>query len=272
MSELNIEAFNPTVAELQRLADQSRAVDTTDLKAVKETRLEMKKARVEISKKGKEMRDGANAFAKAVIAKEKELIAIIEPEEERLEAVEEEAKAAQLREERKAILPHRKERLASLNDGIEVEDEELLDMDGPAFEGYFNKRMADKNEADRAEIARQQAEQDAAAKALEDEKNARDREEKARKDERESIEREQKEKEEREAKEKAEAEAKELADKEAAEKAEADRKAKLEADEKYRAFLTENGVTKELVESGEYLLKDKSESIELYKRVSIFTK
>jgi hypothetical protein len=152
MSELNIEAFNPTVAELQRLADQSRAVDTTDLKAVKETRLEMKKARVEISKKGKEMRDGANAFAKAVIAKEKELIAIIEPEEERLEAVEEEAKAAQLREERKAILPHRKERLASLNDGIEVEDEELLDMDGPAFEGYFNKRMADKNEADRAEM------------------------------------------------------------------------------------------------------------------------
>lgn len=46
--------------------------------------MQLAKARIAITKSGKEARDDANAFSKAVIAEEKRLIAIIEPEEERL--------------------------------------------------------------------------------------------------------------------------------------------------------------------------------------------
>jgi hypothetical protein len=45
------------------------------------------RTRTEIARRGKEARDDANAFAKAVIAAEKELIAITTPEEERLDAL-----------------------------------------------------------------------------------------------------------------------------------------------------------------------------------------
>lgn len=245
MNELSVSVFVPIVAELQALAKEAQAVDTTDLEAVKKTRLVLRDKRVEITKKCKEFRDDANAFAKAVIAKEKELVAIIEPEEERFKEIEAEVKAKKEREERLAILPTRKERLASIGDNVTITDEELLDMDGSTFEGYINARLAAKNEADRAEIARKEAELKEREEAAKREEEAKAREEKARQEERERIEREQKEKEEREAREK-EAAAKAEAERLEREKKEEEEKvAKRERAERYKTFRVDLGWSEE---------------------------
>lgn len=57
-------------------------------------RVALKRARVAIASTGKAARDDATAFAKAVIAEEKRLIAIIEPEETRLQALQDAHDAA----------------------------------------------------------------------------------------------------------------------------------------------------------------------------------
>ena len=88
--------FDPTREKLETLLAESQHLvignidleDKAQLETVKRARLNLRTARVQIEKTGKSMRDGANAYAKAVIAREKELIAIIEPEEDRLADIE----------------------------------------------------------------------------------------------------------------------------------------------------------------------------------------
>jgi len=77
-----LEVFVPIVAELKALAKQAQEVDVTNEREVNNCRLELKNKRVEITKKCKEYRDGANAFSLAITAFEKELIEIIEPQKE----------------------------------------------------------------------------------------------------------------------------------------------------------------------------------------------
>ena len=97
MDTKDLEKFDPTVAELTAMVAKTKKLKATDLEdkaqlaIVKENRIVLKKARVQIEKRGKELREDALKFQRAVIAKEKELIAIIEPEEDRLEAIEQEA-------------------------------------------------------------------------------------------------------------------------------------------------------------------------------------
>lgn len=186
---LDIAEFNPKQAELQALAESCSNIDLTDLKAVKEKRLELKNARVEITKTGKAMREGATAFGKAVIAREKELVAIIEPEEDKLAEIEAKVKLESEREERRPLIPVRHERLATIGDAIEVSAEQLLEMDGATFEGYFNQRLADKNVVDKAEIDRTRLAQEQEALRLENEAKSREREAQARQEERDSAER-----------------------------------------------------------------------------------
>lgn len=62
--------------------------DKEGLKAVISARKELKNERVKIEKVSKGMRDSAVKFQKAVIAREKELVAIIQPQEDRLETIE----------------------------------------------------------------------------------------------------------------------------------------------------------------------------------------
>ena len=115
MDTKDIERFDPTKEVLQQLVLKTQSITATDLKdkaqleVVKQNRIELKKARVQIEKTGKAMRDDANAYSKAVIAKEKELIGIISPEEDRLKAIESEAEELAIREERMKKLPERKE-------------------------------------------------------------------------------------------------------------------------------------------------------------------
>lgn len=81
-------SYEATAAELKALAASSTSlvrVDTEDnLAAAKAARAKLVTTRTTIARVGKEARDDANAFSKAVIAKEKALVALISPEETRL--------------------------------------------------------------------------------------------------------------------------------------------------------------------------------------------
>lgn len=264
-----LEKFDPTEAQLREMVSKTAALTATDLEdkgqleVVRKARIELKKTRVAIEKYGKSVREDALKFQKAVIAKEKDLIGIIAPEEDRLAKIEEEAAELAVRKERMERLPERKQRLAALGDGVEIPDEDLLLMDSTQFEGYFNSRVADKNEKARLKAEEDQRKRDEEARKeqdrkdaelkererlaaekeeankreaerLEQEKIAREREEKARQEERERLEREEKERKDREKREADEAA-----------KKEAEAKAKRERAEKYKAFRASLGWTEE---------------------------
>ncbi len=83
--------FDDRRAELVQLAEGSkRIVEIRDQVSRDEchgARMQLKTARVAIERIGKTAREDATAFAKAVIRKEDELIAVILPEEHRLQAL-----------------------------------------------------------------------------------------------------------------------------------------------------------------------------------------
>lgn len=288
--ELNIEKFDPTVEQLNELVVVSKKVtNLSPIEEVKKARIQLKTARVAITKKGKELRDDAIKFQKAVIAKEKELVAIIEPEEERLSEIEEVVKQAKLREERIALLPTRYEQLNAIGDTVTVTDDELLEMDTDTFSAYRNQRISDKNEADRLAIEAKEREIKEKEEALAREKEMQEREKKAREEaqleaerklklakeeaelkairdkeeadrrvieERQKVEREQKEKEEREAK------AKEEAERLAKEEQE-----KLEKQKRYKKWLEENNYNEETDK-----IFNSEKEVTLYRFVSEFKK
>lgn len=261
-------AFEFEVQELTKLSEKSKDITSTDHKDYKEVKSEMVKKRNYIKQYCLDARRDIKKAASGVTGVEDALYDIFVPDENRMIEISKKEKHDKEMELRKAVLPERKEKLATLKDDVEVTDEFLLDMDGSAFQGYFNQRLADKNEADRAEIARVQAEQDEKEQALENEKKAQEREEQARKEERERIEREQQEKIEREAREKLEAEQKEKERIAQEEKDEAEKKAKRERADRYKAFRAEHGYTEET--RAEYWEDVKGDTVTLYKKVGTF--
>jgi len=151
---LDIEKFSPKEAELRTMAAESIALtlpdptDAAQLEKITTARKGLKKARVEIEKTGKVWREDATKFSKLVIAKEKELVAIIEPEELRLEQLEILAAKHKEREGRRLLLPNRWSRIREAmlpGDENPMTEDKILDMDGPTFEGYLNKLVAHKN-------------------------------------------------------------------------------------------------------------------------------
>lgn len=267
--ELNIEKFTPKKAELTLLVEQSKGLllpdpfDMEQKKKIKEARIGLKNARVEITKNGKALREDALAFQKAVIAKEKEFVAIIEPEEERLAGLEAEAEKAVERAARKELLPSRISRIQGIDPNIMFSSDSLLEMDGSAFEGYCNQLVAEKNAAESARLAAKQKEIDEANADLQRKKDIAEAEERGRKEAAERAQRETKEKEELEARKKKEAEEeaeRERHEKEAREKAEKER---LERDKKYQSFLVKHGYTE--ATKHEFYLAKTDTQVSLYK-------
>ncbi len=264
---LDIEKFDPTAAQLKELVGAPLILDNPrdeeQVKAAHAKRMKLREARVNITKTGKALREDALKFQKDVIAKERELVAIVEPEEERLQSFENEAEFIKEQDARKALLPRRRQQLAEL--GVEgMTDDEILSLDGTKFQDLLNRKLAEKNQREAKEIADRKAEQDAreaelarkeaAAKAEED---AKKREELARQQERERIEREAKEKADREAREAEEAERKE-----------AEAKAKRERADRYRSWRTSLGWTEETAH--EYHEEASTEKVILYKKLGEF--
>lgn len=271
---MDITQFNPTINELNNLVAVAKTLTVTDFQdaeqvtKVKEHRLLIRDTRVSITKRGKELREEAVAFQKAVIEKEKELIEIITPEEERLQGLEDEAKRQKELKVRMEQLPVRKEKIAGLkltNESViaTLTDEYILSFNADDFQGLLNKLLADKNEADRAEIeARERVVREAEEKTKR-EAEMKEREENARQEEREKLEREQKMKEIREE----EARKAEIAKAEQAKKDEEERKKRermeLERDEKYQAFLKEHGYSEEV--KADFVISKTGNQIRIYK-------
>lgn len=236
---LTLAEFVPAAAELQTLAQRAKTVDVTDIEQVHAVRIELRDARINITKKGKELRDGALKFQKEVISRERQLIGIVEPEEQRLANVEETAKLKAQMEARKEELPTRRAALATIGDAVEVTDEELLAMDDNEFNEYRLRRIdakLAKDKEDHERKVREEAEAERKRKEAEDKERDEKRkaeeaklaEEKAKLDaERAAIEAEKR------AKAEAEAEReRELARKEREAKLEEERKAKEAAEKK----------------------------------------
>lgn len=293
--EMNLEKFDPTVAELTKVAEESRAIVITDfddpkqIEAVHAKRIELKKTRVSIEKRGKELREDAVKFSKAVIAKEKELIAIIEPEEIRLDQLEDAAKQNAIEKERLRKWPERLERLKALEyKGASSDDYVLRMMSDVDFETYINnvkakieaERLSKEREAllaQEMELKRKEEELAAKERALEKEKADRERAE------REKVEAEAREKRRAEELEKArlegERKAKEEADRKAAEekariereeKERKDAEAKAERSRRFKSWLAEQGYTE--ATEGEYLIQHTETHAMLYKRVGTYAK
>ncbi len=99
--ERAIAAFDEKEEELRELAARSADIVAITNKAgyqqVVAARIALKTRRVEIAKHGKQVRDEATKFSKAVIAQEDRLIALIEPEEQRLARLQDAHDSEQLR-------------------------------------------------------------------------------------------------------------------------------------------------------------------------------
>lgn len=301
MEPLSLDKFEPTFAKLQELAKSSAVItlknpeDKEQVQIVHDKRIELRDARVEITKRGKELRDDANKFARAVIAKEKELIAVIGPEEDRLEKLEDGAKDIIARKARLEAIPTRRERLKEL--GVIATDEELMEYDDDGFKTFVNAKVEEKNEQERQKLEAEKAKIEAERLAMEREKEMREREERAREEERQKASLLAKQKdEERKAEEKrrkaeAEAEAKqkiedakveaqriereakekvEREERERKEKEEAERKAReeLEKKEKYKEFRLKHGWSEET--KHDFIEQNVGEKILLYKKVGEF--
>jgi hypothetical protein len=273
MENLNIEAFNPTKAELARLVETTKKLELPDpfdveqLVKIGDARKDLKKTRVTIEKTGKAMRDDANKFAKAVIAKEHELIDIIEPEEIRLEKLEEFAAMAKTKREREALLPERKRRIEAIKDGRPLPtDEELLEYDGPMFEGYYNTRVYDRNQKQERELAAEREKLDAERREADRKRELAEAEERGRREAQERHERAEREAEERRQREETERAERAERDRLAQEARERAEREALEADEKYQAFLKEFGWTEET--AGLYRIERTETHVALYKHVA----
>lgn len=147
MTQHNITQFDQDLAELQEIVG-SMKLEALTPDEIKQNRLCLKKVRVAITKKGKELREDSNAYSKAVIAREKELIEIIEPVEEKLETMEEEIENAKLVELRKMYLTERRLVLSKIGDNVEVSDLELCKMDDEQFDEYVIARRQEKAKQD----------------------------------------------------------------------------------------------------------------------------
>lgn len=255
---MNIEQFNPTVAELNKMVVMAKTI-TKDmgLEVVKDNKTILQKTRTAITEKGKELREEALAFQRGVISKEKELLEILAPEEERLKGIIEEFKAEDLKKERLTILPERKEKLLAIDGSIWATDEQLLEMDGMAFGIFYNNCVAQVYEKAQAKLREEQAKLDEEKNKLAREQELKDAEEKGRLQ---AIENEKN----------------RLAREEQAKKQEEDRIAKEKVDNekkladsvKYQAFLKKCGVDG----TNNFEIKDNGKEVMVYKLVDTYTK
>ena len=98
--------FDAAQAELTELAAQSAGITDITNKAGRDEcharRMVLKNRRLDIQKAGKAAREDAQAYTKAVIGVEKELVGLIEPEEERLGALQDAWDSARERERAEA--------------------------------------------------------------------------------------------------------------------------------------------------------------------------
>ena len=262
---MNIEQFNPTVAELTKMALVAQSITKEmGLDIVKENKTILQKTRTAITTKGKELREEALGFQRTVIAKEKELLEIISPEEDRLKAIEEEFKVEKVKEERLQWLPEFKEKLLSINGETWATDEEILGMDSMQFSIFYNGCVVKNLEKEQAKLREEQAKLDEEKNKIAREQELREAEERGKIQAQKDLgQKETLAKQEKEATERKIAEEKVKEEKRLAEEAK-----KLEDSVKYQNFLRKCGVDG----SGDFEIKDNGKEVRVYKLVDVYTK
>lgn len=241
MKTLQIEQFNPTIPELTKIADKYKDLEIKGIEDVDGYNLvdkaikELKKIKSGIKNTGKELRAEANAFRKAVIDKEKELIYIIEPTEKDLEykksVIEEEKEKAK----RIELLPLRQFQLKEYN--VVVDDNTLLELDDYGFINFLNIKKQEYLAEEQRKIE------------IEKEKMRREKELLEQKSKEVEIQKQQivEEKEQIEVK-----------------------KEKVEITDKYQKFLLKNGVNKE--NKHLFIMRNEENTVKLYKLVDTYRK
>ena len=261
--DLNIEKFNPTRAELNMKVERYKSLtingvdDKTGYALVDTARKDLKQSRVDITKKGKELRDDANKFSRAVIAKEKELVGIIEPLEKELKAKQDEVDLIKAKEERKILLPERQEKLESIN--LELSDDEILEMDSDTFSEFFNGKKMEYLEAKENERLEEQREKNREQELEDARKEGEARARIEAEHEAERVKAEAKEKEEQAER-----------DRLAKIKQEEEESRKLAKSKEYIKFLQEIGYTEET--KNEFVIKETETAYVFYKKISEFKK
>lgn len=273
-----LDIFDPNEAFLKKLVGKTQDLTATDLedpaqlKVVKTARITLRDARVKVEKAGKAAREDALKYQKDVLAKERELIAIIEPEENRLKSIEEEAKMIVEKKYRLSQFEARSARLEALAHTLSPDLN--AEMDDAQFEAYFQNIVTMNNERRERELKAREDSLKQAELAVEREKELKAREEQARADERARSEREAiyaKEKAERDVKEAnerteraAQAEREKIArEEENRKRKEAEAQKKLELDTMYQTFLESHGWN----DSVTFHIERKGETVLLYKLV-----
>ncbi len=241
---MEIKQFTEMEAELVSLAKGYEGItingvdDKEGYKLADEARKDLKAKRVEIKKIGKHLRDDAIKFQKSVIAKEKELVALVEPLEKSLKDQQDDIKMQKLRLSNEEKLPARSSELAKYTDDTEFDllgltDSEFESLLAEKREVYLAKKEAEL--IDREQKAKRAQELEEAKKQA-----VRDKEER---DERE---------------------------KELAKLKKAEQKRELAKKEDFVRFLAENGYTQE--DKGEFYIKDDGETVTLYRKVAVYEK
>jgi len=175
--EQELQKFDVVEAKLIELASNGKGLkiaspeDRTGIEAVKKARIAIKNERVRIEKKGKELRDQATKFNKAVLAKEKEYLAIIVPTEDELMTEEKRIADEQARIDREIVERKQRityERLNALSAvGFVIDYSRAEAMTDEQFEKELaegtslfqeeQKRLAEQKEAQRIEAERLEA-------------------------------------------------------------------------------------------------------------------
>lgn len=138
---LSLVNFSPKKEELELMIKKSKDLtiagveDKKGYDLVRAARMKFVKTRVQIGKDGKALRDEALVFNKKVIAREKELIAMIGPVEDELFHKERIINEEKEKLKNKEALPKRIERLKGI-DAV-VDNDFLLSMDDKKFNSFF---------------------------------------------------------------------------------------------------------------------------------------
>jgi hypothetical protein len=176
--EQELQKFDVVEAKLIELAKAGKGLkiaspdDKTGIETVKKARIAIKNERVRIEKKGKELRDQATKFNKAVLAKEKEYLAIIVPTEDELQAEEKRISDEQERIDRSVVEAKQIKTYGRLNAlsavGFVIDYSRAESMTDEQFEKELSeataqhtaeqKRLAEQKEAQRIEAERLAAE------------------------------------------------------------------------------------------------------------------
>lgn len=180
-----VSVFESKKAELIKLAESAQGIEVTSiddklaLKQVSEKRKELKAARIEIEKQGKDMRDGLTKISREISAKEKELVALIEPTELELLRQEKwvEAEKERIRQEEiareEARIQSRINALAEF--GFQIDYADIKAMTDETFSKYLEaaRIQYEKEQAVKAEAERIRSEQEEAERVRREEEQKR---------------------------------------------------------------------------------------------------